>query len=151
AALVRAVTSAAGSTSAAEALRALAEGAQAVAGAEIALVRALDHSAERLEVVAVAAPPALAAELYGTVLPAAERTAQPVDALAQAPAAVRRIAERTGATQLLLLPGRAEGHAASVELLRSGEPFGPEQRLAAELCAAQAALVLRAFAVGGDA
>src|SRR6185437_15897481 len=31
------------------------------------------------------------------------------------------------------------------------EPFGAEQRLGAELCAAQAALVLRAFALGADA
>jgi serine phosphatase RsbU (regulator of sigma subunit) len=39
----------------------------------------------------------------------------------------------------------------SVELLRTGDPFGAEQRLGAELCAAQAARVLRAFAAGGDA
>ncbi len=151
AALVRAVTAAAGSASSAEALRALADAAQAVSGADIALVRALDDGGERLEAVAVAAPRALAAELYGTVLPASELPAVPVDELAQAPAAVRRIAERTGATRLLLVPARADGYAVSVELLRSGEPFGAEQRLAAELCAAQAALVLRAFAVGGDA
>jgi serine phosphatase RsbU (regulator of sigma subunit) len=150
AALVRAVTAAAGSTSSGEALRALAEAAQAVSGAEIALVRALDESTERLEAVAVAAPPALAAELYGTVLPAAELPAATVDELAQAPATVRRIAERTGATQLLLVPTRVDGYSGSVELFRSGEPFGREQRLAAELCAAQAALVLRAFAAGGD-
>ena len=149
-ALVRAVTAAAGSASASDALRALAEAAQAVSGAEIALVRALDDSGERLEAVAVAAPQALAAELYGTVLPAAELPERPLDDLARAPAAVRRIAERIGATHLLLVPARANGCAVSVELLRSGEPFGPEQRLAAELCAAQAALVLCAFAVGGD-
>jgi serine phosphatase RsbU (regulator of sigma subunit) len=149
-ALVRAITAAAGSASASDALRALAEAAQAVSGAEIALVRALDDSGERLETVAVAAPQALVAELYGTVLPAAELPERLLDDLTRAPAAVRRIVERTGATYLLLVPGRANGCAVSVELLRSGEPFGPEQRLAAELCAAQAALVLRAFAVGGD-
>ena len=43
-----------------------------------------------------------------------------------------------------------DGTAVSLELLRSGEPFAAEQRLAAELCAAQAALVLRAFAADGD-
>ncbi|HZT84598.1 MAG TPA: SpoIIE family protein phosphatase [Gaiellaceae bacterium] len=151
AALVRAVTTAARAASSADALRALAEAAQAVSGAEIALVRALDPGGERLEVVAIAAPRTLAAELYGTVLPAAELPEAPVDALERAPAGLRQIAERTGATQLLLVPSRADGHAASVELLRSGEPFGAEQRVAAELCAAQAALVLRAFAGGGDA
>jgi serine phosphatase RsbU (regulator of sigma subunit) len=150
AALVRAVTAAAGAASASDALRALAEAAQAIGGAEIALVRALDDAGERLEAVAVAAPQALAAELYGTVLPAEELPDAPLDDLARAPAAVRRIAERAGATRLLLVPARADGSAVSVELLRSGEPFGAEQRLAAELCAAQAALVLRAFALGGD-
>ena len=78
AALVRGVTAAAGSASSAEALRALAEVAQAVSGAEIALVRALDDSGERLEAVAVAAPRALAAELYGTVLSLAELPEAPL-------------------------------------------------------------------------
>jgi serine phosphatase RsbU (regulator of sigma subunit) len=150
AALARAVTAAAGSSSASEALHALAEAAQAVSGAEIALIRALDDSGEQLEAVAVAAPRARAAELYGTVLPAAELPEAPVDDLARAPAVVRRVAEHTGARRLLLVPARGDGCAVSVELLRSGEPFGAEQRIAAELCAAQAALVLRAFAGGED-
>ena len=150
AALVRAVTSAAGSESAADALLALAEAAQAVSGTEIALIRALDGSGERLEAVAIAAPLALAAELYGTALPVSELPEAPLDDLARAPAVVRRVAEQTGATRLLLVPARADGYAVSVELLRSGEPFGAEERIAVELCAAQAALVLRAFAVGGD-
>jgi serine phosphatase RsbU (regulator of sigma subunit) len=151
AALVRAVTVAAGSASAADALRALADAAQAASGAEIALVRALDDDGERLEAVAVAAPRALAAEIYGTVLPAAELPPASLHDLVRAPAAVRRTAELSGATQLLLVPARADGFAVSLELLRSGAPFNAEQRLAAELCAAQAALVLRAFAGGGDA
>ena len=150
AALVRAVTAAAGSASASDALRALAEAAHAVSGAEVALVRALDDGGERLEAVAVAAPRALAAELYGTVLPVAELPEAPLDELARAPAAVRRIGEHIGATRLFLVPARADGYAVSLELFRSGEPFGAEQRLGAELCAAQAALLLRAFAVDGD-
>ena len=56
AAFVRAVTTAVGSAAASEALQALAEAAQAVSGAEVALVRALDDGGERLEAVAVAAP-----------------------------------------------------------------------------------------------
>src|SRR5207249_9135546 len=103
------------------------------------------------EAVAVAAPRALAAELYGTVLPVAELPEAPLDDLARAPAAVRRIGEHIGATRLFLVPARADGYAVSLELFRSGEPFGAEQRLGAELCAAQAALLLRAFAVDGDA
>jgi len=150
AALVRAVTVAAGSATASDALRALAEAAQVVAGAEIAVIRASDDGGEVLEAVAVAAPHALAAELYGTVLPAAELPEAPLADLARAPAAVRRIAEQTGARYLFLAPARANGSVVSVELFGSGEPFGAEQRLAAELCAAQAALVLRAFRAGGE-
>ncbi len=151
AALVRALAAAAVSTRASDALRLVAEAALAVSGAEIALVRALDDSGERLEAMTVAGPQAVAAELEGTVLPAADLPAVPLDELARAPRAVRRIAERTGTTQLLLVPARANGSTVSLELFRSGEPFGPEQRLAAELCAVNAALVLRAFATGTDA
>jgi serine phosphatase RsbU (regulator of sigma subunit) len=151
AALVRAVATAAVAESASEALRALAEAAQTVTSADVALVRALDSGGERLEAVAVAAPRALAAELEGTVLPAAELPEVTLDDLGQAPPAVRAIAKRVGATELLLVPARANGFAVSVELFRSGEPLRAGQRLAAELCAAQAALVLRAFAADGDA
>jgi len=151
AALVRAVATAAMAESASEALRALAEAAQTVTGADVALVRALDAGGERLEAVAVAAPQALAAELEGTVLSAAELPDVTLDELAQAPPAVRAIAKRVGATELLLVPARANGFAVSVELFRSGEPLRAGQRLAVELCAAQAAFVLRAFAADGDA
>ena len=151
AALVRAVATAAVAESASDALRALADAAQTVTGADVALVRALDPGAERLEAVAVAAPQALAAELEGTVLSAAELPDVTLDELDHAPPAVRAIAKRIGATELLLVPARANGFAVSVELFHSGEPLRAGQRLAAELCAAQAALVLRAFAADGDA
>ncbi|MFL5916711.1 MAG: SpoIIE family protein phosphatase [Gaiellaceae bacterium] len=151
AALVRAVATAAVAEDASEALRALAEAAQTVTSADVALVRALDAGGERLEAVAVAAPRALAAELEGTVLPVAELPDVTLDELVQAPPAVRAIAKRVGATELLLVPARANGFAVSLELFRSGEPLRAGQRLAAELCAAQAALVLRAFAADGDA
>jgi len=148
--LVRAVAAAAVSATSSEALRLLTEAARTVAGAEIAILRALDESGERLEGVAVAAPRALAAELEGTVLPAGELPEAPLEDMARAPAAVRRIAEHTGTPLLVLVPARANGYAVSLELFGSGEPFGAEQRLVAELCAAQAALVLRAFGSGGD-
>src|SRR5579859_6315419 len=151
AALVRAAAAAAAAESASEALRALADAAQTVTGADVALVRALDPDEERLEAVAVAASRALAAELEGTVMAAADLPDVAIDELAQAPPAVRRIAERVGATELLVVPARANGFAVSVELFHSGEPLRAEQRLAAELCAAQAVLALRAFAAGGDA
>ena len=151
AALVRAVAAAAVAGTASEALRALADAAQTVTGANVALVRALDAGGERLEAVAVAAPRALAAELEGTVLAATELPDRTLDDLAEAPRAVQAIAKRVGATELLLVPARANGFAVSLELFHSGEPLQAAQRLAAELCAAQAALVLRAFAADGDA
>jgi serine phosphatase RsbU (regulator of sigma subunit) len=150
AALVRAATAAAAAASISAALQALAEAAQTVAGSDIALIRAPHESGEWLEAVAVAAPRTLAAELYGTGLPVSDLPDAPLDDLTKAPAAVRRVAEHTGATQLLLVPARAESHVVSVELFRSTEPFGARQRVAAELCSAQALLVLRAFSAGGD-
>ena len=93
----------------------------------------------------MAAPPALAAELQGTVLPLAELPDATLLDLARAPAAVRRIADRAGATQLLLAPARANGCVVSVELLRSGEPFatmlGMEQALPSDQRAAEAELL----------
>ena len=151
AALVRAVTAAAVAGTASEALRALADAAQTVTGASVALVRALDAGGERLEAVAVAAPRVLAAELEGTVLAATELPERTLDDLSEAPRAVQAIAKRVGATEVLLVPARASGFAVSVELFHAAQPLRPGQRLAAELCAAQAALVLRAFAADGDA
>ncbi len=151
AALVRAVAATAASKTSSEALRTLADAARAVTSADVALLRAGDDGADRLEAVAVSAPSTLAAELEGTSLPAAELPEATVDQLDRAPAASRRAAERAGAAQLLLVPARAHGCVVSLELLRSGEPFGAEDRLAAELCGAQAALVLRAFAGDGSA
>jgi serine phosphatase RsbU (regulator of sigma subunit) len=151
AALVRAAASAAVAGSVAEALRALAEAAQTVTGAQVALVRALETGGERLEAVAVAAPQALAAELEGTVLAASELPEATLEELPQAPSTLRRIAQRVGATHLLVVPARASGLAVSVELFYSGDPLRADQRLAAELCAAQAVLALRAFTADGDA
>jgi serine phosphatase RsbU (regulator of sigma subunit) len=151
AAFARAATAAAGSASASDALEALAEAARAISGSEIALVRALGTGAMQLEAVAVAAPRARAAELHGTAFPLSELPAAPLDDPALAPGVVRRLAEHTGARHLLLAPARADDCAVSVELYRSGDPFDAEARAAAELCAAQAVLVLRAFAAGGDA
>jgi serine phosphatase RsbU (regulator of sigma subunit) len=148
AALVRAVSAAAGAATATEALQEIAEAARAVTGADAALVRIPDESGESLEAVAVAAPLGLAAVLSGTGLVAAELPARAVDTLERAPAATRRAAERAGASHIYLAPAVSDDCAVSVELLRSGDAFGPEERLAAELCAAHALLVLRAFRGG---
>ncbi|HZT54336.1 MAG TPA: hypothetical protein VE995_08130, partial [Gaiellaceae bacterium] len=148
--VAEAALAAAASPDVADALRSLADAARTASGAELALVRALGGDGERLEAVAVAAPEPLAGELEGTPLAAAELPEAPLDDLERAPAAVRRAAARVGATRLFLVPARTDGYAVSLELLRRGEPFRPEQRIAAELCAAQAVLVLRAFGLGRE-
>ena len=152
AALVRAVTAAAGSASASDALRALAEAARAVSGAEIALVRALDGRRRAARGgcrrrSAGARGRALRNRAAGGRAPAGAARRPRPGACRRTP----RSPSTPGPRSLLLVPARADRCAVSVELLRAGEPFGPEERLAAELCAAQAALVLRAFAAGGDA
>jgi serine phosphatase RsbU (regulator of sigma subunit) len=151
AALARAVAAAAARGERDAALRDVADAARAVARADVAVVRVLDAASGTLEALAVAAPPPLAAELEGGGLPSAELPEETVAELAAAPAAVRRAAERAGAASILLVPVRLDGAVASLELFRAGLPFSRERRLAAELCAAQLGLVLRAFAVPDDA
>ena len=100
----------------------------------------------------VAGPPALAAELEGTHLPAGELPQATLTSLADAPGAVRHAASRAAADALVLVPIRANGTAASLELYRVGQDFSEAERLGAELAAHHAVLVLRAFAAGdGDA
>ena len=143
-ALVRAAEAASGRERLAHALADLVEAARTVAGAELAVVRC--SSGEALEAVALAGPAALTAELEGTRFPAAELPDAATVELASAPAIVRRAAARAAAHAFLLIPVRVTGALASVELYRSGEPFGEPERLAAKLAAGQVALCLRAFA-----
>jgi serine phosphatase RsbU (regulator of sigma subunit) len=145
AALARAVREAAGRPSLALALQDVADAARVAAGADVALVRVV--FADRLETAAVAGSAALAAELEGDRVPVAELPDLRVDLLAEAPPGVRRVAARTGAGSILVLPVRLDGTAAVLELYRAG-PFSPSEQLAAELTAGQVALVLRAFAPG---
>ncbi|HVS86506.1 MAG TPA: SpoIIE family protein phosphatase [Gaiellaceae bacterium] len=149
--LGRAVAAAARAAAAPEALRELAEAARVLAGADVSVIRVLEPSRSRLEVVAVAGRPTLAAELAGSSFPLGELGDVPLDDLAAAPAAVRLVAERIGASAFLLLPVRHGDEAASLGLFRAGPPFSPEERLAAELGAAQIALVLRVFSGAGAA
>src|SRR5436305_610573 len=96
AALAQALASAALRPGLPEALGDLAEAARAMAGADVALVR-VPAADGRLEAIAVAGASALAAELEGTSLPAADLPRTPLSDLATAPAAVRRTAAGGGA------------------------------------------------------
>ena len=144
--LARALTEAAGQTSRTAALGALAAAARETAGADVALIR-VETAPGRLEAVAVAAAPALAAELEGTRVAADELPEQPVDDLAGMPAGTRRAAGRAAARAVLLVP---IGRTATLELLRSADRFDDGERLVAEIVAAHVGLVLRAFETGGS-
>ncbi|HET8528339.1 MAG TPA: SpoIIE family protein phosphatase [Gaiellaceae bacterium] len=148
--LAEALASAGGRPGIAAALHDLADAARALAEADVALVR-VQVDAERLEAVAVAGAPALAAELEGTRLRLDELPALPLADAAEAPPCVRRAAERAAARSLLVVPVPGE-RAATVELYRGGDAFDEQGRLAAEVVAGAVPLVLRAFeAVEGAA
>jgi serine phosphatase RsbU (regulator of sigma subunit) len=146
--LAHAVVTAAGRPSLSEALDDLVAAARIIGGADVALLRV--GTGETYETVAVAGPVALAAELEGTQLAAAAVPDEPLDSLAEAPDEVRRAARRAAARSLLLLPIRSNGTGATLELFRASGAFTPAERVAAELAAGQAALILRAFG-GGSA
>jgi len=148
AALARGVGDAAGRETVREALRDLAEPFRALTGADVALIRLLDPACEGLEVVAVAGPATLAAELEGAQLPAGDLPEAALGSLAEAPEAVRRAAERAGAEALVLLPVRVGSVAATLELLRLEGAFSAGDLLAAELAGAELALVLRRLVEG---
>jgi serine phosphatase RsbU (regulator of sigma subunit) len=148
AALVRALSAAAAAATRADALSGLAEAARAVTSADVALLR-VPAGGEDLEAAAVAAPAPLAAELAGTRVAAADLPDSALDDLSRAPAATRRAAELAGASELFVVV--AGERSVSLELFRAGDPFSSDERYAAELCAAQALLVLRAFGSGSPA
>ncbi|HEX3225511.1 MAG TPA: GAF domain-containing SpoIIE family protein phosphatase [Gaiellaceae bacterium] len=145
AALARALSAAALRPELPEALADLAEAARVIAGADVVVVR-VPAGDGRLEAIAVAGPPALAAELEGTSLPLEELPRTPLSELADAPAVLRRAAARAGARSALVLPVAIESGSASFELYRAGPPFSSIEQLAAELTAGHLALLLRAFA-----
>ena len=145
--LARSIGAATRRSTLADALADVANGARVVARADLVLVRAPAGGA-RLEAVAVAGQPALAAELEGTHLEASDLPRATLTTLTDAPAPVRHAASRAAADSLLLVPIRADGISGSLEVYRGGADFSEGERLAAELAAGHAALVLRGFAAG---
>jgi serine phosphatase RsbU (regulator of sigma subunit) len=139
--------SAAGAT-AVEALQAVAEATRAGTAAELVLVRVVERG--ELVVRAVAASASLAGELAGL------RFADPVsehevDELERLPAGSRAVAKRVRAGAVLSLPVRLDGSVVgSLDLLRGADDFQSDEREVARTAAAQAALVLRAFADAGS-
>jgi serine phosphatase RsbU (regulator of sigma subunit) len=130
-----------------EALAALAEAARTATGADVAIVRVLDRRSGLASVRAVAASSSsLAALLEGSSVVAEQLPDREIASLDDAPAPIAAVAERAGASALLLLPlEAADGVAGTLELLRAAGPFGITERAHAEIAATQAVVVLRMF------
>jgi serine phosphatase RsbU (regulator of sigma subunit) len=128
-----------------ELLRAVALGT----GAELVVARLAGEDGSLVARSVHSGSAALAAELEGTRLPAAD--APPRELVLEdapgdpaAPAAVRRAAARAGLPIVQLFPVRADGEvAALLELYRSGLAFGPEEAALARAAAAHLALAVR--------
>jgi serine phosphatase RsbU (regulator of sigma subunit) len=93
--------------------------------------------------------PAVAAELEGTRMPLGEAGTEELDfadapADTSAPLAVRHAAARSGAPIVRFVPVAPEGEVVgTLELYRSGLPFGPDEQALARAAAAHLALALR--------
>jgi serine phosphatase RsbU (regulator of sigma subunit) len=133
---------------------ALAELARAVAeatGAALAVVRVPDRSAGLPARGVWSSSAALGAELEGSRLPAGELGTDELIESDQLPPALRRLAERSGAAGVVLVPELADGRVlASLELMRPGEPFSATDRMIARIAAREAGLLVRVFERPGE-
>ncbi|MFL5968242.1 MAG: SpoIIE family protein phosphatase [Gaiellaceae bacterium] len=138
-----------------EALDLVARAAAEAIHADVVIARIAGAGAEsaRLEAVAVATESAaLAAELSGSRVSADELPRHEETMPERLPAAVRRTAERAGASAVLLVPVQVDGRVCgSLELMRSGAAFDAGERRLARLAASQASLAIRAFGGNGSA
>ena len=146
--LAQAGLAVAGDATLRDALARIAEAAAGAAAADLVVVRVLEPLGGELTARAVAASPAVAAELDGTRLPA-DAVPTAVTELEDAPEPVRRAAARVAAAGLHVVPVElGERVLATVELYRAQEFTAAERRLGL-LAAAQVGLALRAFGVDG--
>jgi len=106
-------------------------------GADVAVVRVLDQTGMLVARAVAPADSAFAAELAGSRVPPEEL------ADGQVPPSTLKVAERSGASGILVVPARVRDRVvAAVELLRADEPFDSAERALTELAAAQLALVV---------
>src|SRR5438034_5582618 len=107
-----------------DAADAIVAAAAAATGAQIVVARVLEQPLGQLRACSVAAASlSLAAELEGSLLPV---EAVPDEESSEAPALLRRVAERAGTPFALVVPVRVGGTvAATLELLRSHGDLGP--------------------------
>ena len=128
-----------------EALATLARAAAEATGATLAVVRVPDGAGGLPSRGVWSTSAALSAELEGSRLLVGELDEHPAEG-DKLPAAVRRLATRSNAAGVLFVPTRADGRViASLELMRPGERFTPEERMLAEIASQQAGLLVLAF------
>jgi len=130
-----------------DALAALTQGAAAATRADVVVARVRRPGDGRLAARGVSgSSAALAAELEGSLLEAADVPESEVASRHELPAPVVTAAQRAGATAVLLVPVRhGNDPVATLELLRARRDFDEEERLAARLATAQLALTVQAF------
>jgi serine phosphatase RsbU (regulator of sigma subunit) len=129
-----------------EALAALTRAAAAATGATLSVVRVNDGMGGFPARGVWSTSAALAAELEGSRLLQEELGKEEQHQLGKLPAPVRRLAERSGSSAVLVVPALgSEGIAASLELMRPSEPFSATERMLAEIAVNHAALLVRAF------
>jgi serine phosphatase RsbU (regulator of sigma subunit) len=129
-----------------DALSALAQAAAAATGATLAVVRVPDRSGGLPARGVWSASASLGAELEGSRLALDDLGTDERDESDELPPAVRRLAERSGAVGVLVVPAPgSDGVQASLELMRPQERFSPSDRMLAKIAAYQAGLLVRAF------
>jgi serine phosphatase RsbU (regulator of sigma subunit) len=139
-----------------DALVALARAVAAATGATLAVVRVPDRSGGLPARGVWSASAALAAELEGSCLLLDDLALEEQSERDGLPAPTRRLAERSSAGGVLMVPALADDRVlASLELMRPGEPFTAAERMLAQIAVHQAGLLVRAFelpngSVSGD-
>jgi serine phosphatase RsbU (regulator of sigma subunit) len=147
-ALAQAGLALAGDATLGDALARIADAVAQAAHADVAVVRVLEPMGSELTARAVAASPAVAAELDGTRLPSDAVPAE-LARLEDAPEPIRRAAARVAAAGLHVVPvDIGDRTLGTVELYRT-QPFAADERRLGTLAAGQVALALRAFGVDG--
>jgi serine phosphatase RsbU (regulator of sigma subunit) len=133
-----------------EALEGIARAAADAVGASVVVARVLDGAGSLRARVVRADSAAIAAELEGSRISAAE-VIEESDQGGRLPAAVRAAARLAGADAVLLLPVTASGRlVGTLELLRTGAGFRTDERLFARMAADHAAAAIRTFDVTRD-
>jgi serine phosphatase RsbU (regulator of sigma subunit) len=135
-----------------DALAELAGAAAAATGAALAVVRVPDRDGGLPARAVWSSSAALGAELEGSRLLVEELGTDECCEPDELPPALRRLAERSGAVGVAVVPALVDGRViASMELMRPGEPFSAAERLLAQVAAREAGLLVRAFEGPGGA